>query len=95
KDRGCSRPGCDAPAYHSEVHHVTPWTTNHRTDINDLTLACGPDNRLVEKGWKTRKNAHGDTEWLPPPHLDHGQPRINRYHHPAKILCEQDDDEPH
>ncbi len=95
KDRGCSRPGCDAPAYHSEVHHVTPWTTTHRTDINDLTLACGPDNRLVEKGWKTRKNAHGDTEWLPPPHLDHGQPRINRYHHPAKILCEQDDDEPH
>ncbi|AWK54226.1 HNH endonuclease, partial [Mycobacterium tuberculosis] len=69
--------------------------TTHRTDINDLTLACGPDNRLVEKGWKTRKNAHGDTEWLPPPHLDHGQPRINRYHHPAKILCEQDDDEPH
>ncbi|CKM47726.1 Conserved protein of uncharacterised function%2C possible phage protein [Mycobacterium tuberculosis] len=67
KDRGCSRPGCDAPAYHSEVHHVTPWTTTHRTDINDLTLACGPDNRLVEKGWKTRKNAHGDTEWLPPP----------------------------
>ncbi len=84
KDRGCSRPGCDAPAYHSEVHHVTPWTTTHRTDINDLTLACGPDNRLVEKGWKTRKNAHGDTEWLPPPHLDHGQPRINRYHHPAR-----------
>ncbi len=74
KDRGCSRPGCDAPAYHSEVHHVTPWTTTHRTDINDLTLACGPDNRLVEKGWKTRKNAKGDTEWLPPAHLDHGQP---------------------
>ncbi|WP_234713431.1 hypothetical protein, partial [Mycobacterium tuberculosis] len=26
---------------------------------------------------------------------DHGQPRINRYHHPEKILCEPDDDEPH
>ncbi|KAN23019.1 hypothetical protein, partial [Mycobacterium tuberculosis] len=25
----------------------------------------------------------------------HGQPRINRYHHPEKILCEPDDDEPH
>ncbi|MET2932341.1 hypothetical protein ABXU93_20820, partial [Mycobacterium tuberculosis] len=48
-----------------------------------------------EKGWKTRKNAKGDTEWLPPAHLDHGQPRINRYHHPEKILCEPDDDEPH
>ncbi|WP_412768759.1 MULTISPECIES: hypothetical protein, partial [Mycobacterium tuberculosis complex] len=22
-------------------------------------------------------------------------PRINRYHHPEKILCEPDDDEPH
>lgn len=22
KDRGCTKPGCDAPAYHSQVHHV-------------------------------------------------------------------------
>ncbi|OBI87458.1 HNH endonuclease signature motif containing protein, partial [Mycobacterium asiaticum] len=32
-DRGCTRPGCDQPAYHSEVHHVTGWTTTGRTDI--------------------------------------------------------------
>lgn len=94
KDRGCTTPGCDAPAYHSEVHHVTGWTNTHRTDINDLTLACGPHNRLAEKGWTTRTNAHGETEWLPPPNLDHGRPRINRYHHPEKILGESDDDEP-
>jgi hypothetical protein len=94
KDRGCSMPGCDAPAYHTEVHHVSGWTTTHTTDITNLTLACGPHNRLAETGWTTRTNAHGDTEWLPPAHLDHGQPRINRYHHPERILCEQDDDEP-
>lgn len=95
KDRGCTKPGCDAPAYHSEVHHVTSWAATRRTDITDLTLACGPDNRLVEKGWKTRTNARGDVEWLPPAHLDHGQPRINRYHHPEKILAStEDDDEP-
>jgi len=41
KDRGCTKPGCDAPAYHSQVHHVQGWTRTHRTDINDLTLACG------------------------------------------------------
>ncbi|MEQ0645233.1 hypothetical protein ABLO07_09380 [Mycobacterium tuberculosis] len=75
KDRGCSRPGCDAPAYHSEVHHAAWWTATHHTDINDLTLACF-DNRLVEKDPQKRRD---DTEWLP--HLDHGQPRINRYHH--------------
>ncbi|WP_237741457.1 hypothetical protein, partial [Mycobacterium canetti] len=41
----------------------------------------------------TRKNTHGDTEWLPPAHLDHGQPRINTFHHPEKLLRD-DDDEP-
>ncbi|MGA9674355.1 MAG: HNH endonuclease signature motif containing protein [Mycobacterium sp.] len=93
KEGGCTKPGCDAPAYHSQVHHVNGWTKTHRTDIDDLTLACGPDNRLAEKGWTTRKNAKGDTEWIPPPHLDYGQPRINTYHHPEKLLA-PDDDEP-
>jgi Domain of unknown function (DUF222) len=94
KDRGCTKPGCDAPAYHSQVHHVEGWKTTHRTDINDLTLACGPDNRLVEQGgFTTRKNTHGDTEWIPPPHLDRGQPRTNTFHHPEKLMA-PDDDEP-
>src|ERR1700730_9351820 len=41
KDRGwhppCTHPGCDAPAYHSQLHHVSGWTTTRRTDIDDLT----------------------------------------------------------
>ena len=94
KDGGCTRPGCTTPGYHTEAHHVTGWTTTHVTDIHDLALACGPDNRLVEKGWDTRKNTHGDTEWLPPAHHDHGQPRINTFHHPEKLLAPDDDDEP-
>ena len=93
KERGCTMPGCDAPAYHSQVHHVNGWTNTHHTDIDDLTLACGPHNRLAEKGWTTLKNAKGDTEWIPPPQLDHGQPRINTFHHPEKLLA-PDDDEP-
>ena len=93
KERGCTKPGCDAPAYHSQVHHVRGWKATRRTDINDLTLARGPHNRLAEKGWTTRTNAKGDTEWLPPAHLDYGQRRINTYHHPEKVLA-SDDDEP-
>lgn len=92
KERGCSRPGCDAPAYRSQVHHITPWRKTRRTDITDLTLACGPDNRLAEKGWTTRQNAKGETEWLPPPHLDHGQPRVNTFHRPEKLFHKDDDD---
>ncbi|WP_374022191.1 HNH endonuclease signature motif containing protein [Mycobacterium sp. HNNTM2301] len=94
KDRGCTRPGCDAPAYHSQVHHVRGWAGTGRTDIDDLTLACGPDNRLAEQGWTTRTNARGETEWIPPPHLDRGQPRTNTYHHPERFLRDTDDDEP-
>ncbi len=35
----------------------------------------------------------GDTEWIPPPHLDHGQPRTNTFHHVEKLLRDGDDDE--
>jgi hypothetical protein len=42
----------------------------------------------------TRKRKDGTTEWIPPPHLDHGQPRTNRFHHPEELLCEDDEDDP-
>ena len=94
KERGCTMPGCDAPAYHSQVHHVLGWQATHRTDIDELTLACGIHNRLAEKGWTTRKTAKGNTEWIPPPHLDYGQPRTNTFHHPERFLAPDDDEDP-
>jgi len=93
KDRGCTAPGCDVPGYFTEVHHVTPWAKTHTTDINDLALACGAQHKIAEQGWTTRKNQRGDTEWIPPPHLDYGQPRINTFHHPEKQLRDDDDDD--
>jgi hypothetical protein len=57
------------------------------------SLACGPDNRLIEEGgWTTRKRKDGRTEWIPPPHLDTGQTRVNDYHHPEKYLMPEEDD---
>jgi hypothetical protein len=93
KDRGCSFPNCDVPGYLTEVHHVTDYAQCRTTDVNDLTQGCGPHHKLVtDGGWTTRKLANGDTEWIPPPHLDHGQPRVNRFHHPEKLLRDEDDD---
>ena len=66
KDRGCTFPGCTVPGYLCEVHHCNPYATNPVTDINDLTFGCGPNHKLAEQGWTTRKNARGDTEWIPP-----------------------------
>jgi len=86
-ERGCSRPGCDVPAAWCQVHHVTDWARGGRTDIDELTLACGPDNRLAtDDGWTTRKNDEGETVWIPPPHLDRGQRRRNDFHHPERML---------
>lgn len=95
KDRGCSSPGCTVPGYYCEVHHVTDWSACHTSDVDELTFACGPHHRLLRpSGWTTRKNAVGDTEWLPPPHLDRGQPRTNTFRHPEKLLRGEDDDAP-
>ncbi len=56
------------PGYWTQVHHVTDWKNGGRTDVNDLTLACGPENRMIERtDWDTRKNRRGQIEWVPHP----------------------------
>jgi hypothetical protein len=93
KDRGCSAPGCDVPGFLCQVHHVDEWADGGNTDIDNLTFACAPHHRLVGPGgWTTRKLRDGTTEWIPPPHLDTGQPRTNNYHHPDRYLSQTDED---
>jgi hypothetical protein len=94
KDRGCSHPGCTVPGYLCEVHHCTPYCTHPVTGIDNLTLVCGPHHKLAEQGWTTRSNARGQTEWTPPAHVDRGQPRVNTFHHPEKLLRSEDDEDP-
>jgi hypothetical protein len=96
KDRGCTMPGCTVPGYGCQAHHAElDWAVGGLTNITDETLACGPHNRLVvEGGWRTRKRRDGTTEWIPPPHLDSGQSRVNNYHHPERyLLADRDESE--
>ncbi|MBV9353296.1 MAG: HNH endonuclease [Mycobacterium sp.] len=97
KDRGCTHPGCDVGGYSCEVHHVTDYALCRTTGVNDLTLSCGSHHGLVKPGgWSTRKRNDGLTEWIPPPQLERGQPRTNTFHHPEKLLHNEegkDDDE--
>lgn len=89
KERGCSHPGCTVAAQLTEVHHVTDYATTGRTDIDDLTLRCGPHHRIITVGgWTTRRGARGVVETIPPGHLDRGQPRVNHFHHPEDLLCQ-------
>ncbi|MBP1162561.1 HNH endonuclease signature motif containing protein [Rhodococcus sp. PvR099] len=94
-DRGCTRPGCDAPATMTAVHHVHDWSKGGTTDIGALTLGCDGCHALIHDGpgdWKTRtapKDSEyaGRTEWSPPTHIDPEQkPRVNHRHHPKELL---------
>ncbi|WP_428847171.1 HNH endonuclease signature motif containing protein [Nocardia arthritidis] len=94
--RGCTRPGCDAPASMCAVHHVTAWNAGGATDIESLTLACDHCHALVNdgpNGWKTivlgdDSPYPGRTGWIAPPHIDPtGTPRVNHRHHPGELLA--------
>lgn len=93
RDRGCTYPGCPVPAYLCQSHHAeTDYRAGGKTDIPNLGLACGPHNRLVkEGGWKTRIGKSGRVEWIPPPQLDAGPPRVNPLHHPEDLLGRGED----
>ena len=86
RDRGCTHPGCTVPGYASQVHHAArDWADGGATDVDDLSFACGPHNRLVKRGgWTTRKRRDGSTEWLPPAHLPLVG-GVNRFHHADRL----------
>ncbi|WP_084294271.1 HNH endonuclease signature motif containing protein [Mycolicibacterium flavescens] len=96
RDGGCTKPGCTVGAYGCQAHHVIDdWTDGGQTNVDELGLACGPDNRSVNNdgGWTTRMSERHDVEWLPPPPLDTGQARLNYHHRPELLLRPDDEDE--
>ncbi|MCK0172772.1 HNH endonuclease signature motif containing protein [Mycolicibacterium sp. F2034L] len=89
RDGGCTKPGCTVGAYGCQAHHVeTDWCDGGNTNVDELGLACGPDNRSVDQdgGWTTHMNDHREVEWTPPTGLDTGQARVNYYHRPERLL---------
>jgi hypothetical protein len=96
REGGCTKPCCTVGAYGAQVHHAArDWGDGGQTNVDELGLACGPDNRMVEDGgWTTSINARGEVEWAPPPALDTGQARVNYYHRPERLLHPPDEPEP-
>jgi hypothetical protein len=89
KDRGCTFPECTASGYECQVHHIDEWAADDgHTNIDKLTFACKLHHPLIDAGWTVRKRADGRTEWIPPPTLDGGQARVNRYHHAHEYLVD-------
>ena len=91
RDGGCTTPCCTNGPYVCQAHHgTTAFSRGGHTNVDELTLACGCDNRMVDDagagtGYTTTFNNRNECEWHPPPALDHGQARIN-YHHRPELL---------
>lgn len=88
RDGGCTKPCCTNGPYFCQVHHgEADFARGGNTNVDDMTLACGCDNRMVDEngGYTTKFNARNECEWHPPPALDHGQTRVN-YHHRPELL---------
>ncbi|WP_422746803.1 HNH endonuclease signature motif containing protein [Mycobacterium sp. WMMD1722] len=94
RDKGCTRPSCTRSAFDTEVHHTTDYAKGGHTNIDQMALACKPDNLTIEDTDWTTRHHHGRTEWLPPPKLDTGQTRVNNYFHPQRYLEPVEDDDP-
>ncbi len=95
--RGCSRPGCDAPASICAVHHVRDYAKGGPTDIGNLVLACDACHALVHDGpggWKTVVEDGfapfpGRTAWIAPEHIDPSRtPKVNHRHHAGELLAD-------
>lgn len=92
KERGCTYPGCDRPAYHCQAHHMDEWAAGGNTDIESLTLGCERHHKLLgtdHQCWQTIRGPDGRTWWIPPAHVDpYRTPRSNWFHHPDGYLRE-------
>ncbi|WP_380173946.1 DUF222 domain-containing protein [Kineococcus sp. DHX-1] len=50
RDRGCTAPGCGAPAWACHYHHVIHWADGGPTSIENLILLCGRHHRALHAG---------------------------------------------
>jgi Domain of unknown function (DUF222)/HNH endonuclease len=58
RDRQCRFPGC-ANAMFAAVHHIKPWGSGGRTDLENLVLLCEKHHGVVHRnGWSMTGNAN-------------------------------------
>ena len=88
RDRGCTFPGCTCPATYAKSTTTTPTPPTPSPTSTTWHSPATPTTNKPTTATTPAPTHHGQTEWIPPPHLDRGQPRINTYHHPEKLLRE-------
>ncbi len=49
RDRHCSFPTCDIPAFWTQLHHVRHWADDGKTDIDNAALLCARHHTIVHR----------------------------------------------
>ena len=71
RDRGCTWPGCTAPASWCDAHHLLPWDHGGPTDLDNAALLCGHHHRHAHTTGATGPVTNGRVVW---DHTDAGHP---------------------
>ena len=66
RDRHCRFPGCTNATF-TNAHHVKPWKTGGKTDLDNLALLCLHHHRRVHSGgWRMSGDANGVLTFVGP-----------------------------
>ncbi len=66
RDRHCRFPGCTNVTF-TNVHHITPWKPDGRTDLDNLALLCDHHHhRVHSREWSMSGNANEELTFVGP-----------------------------
>jgi hypothetical protein len=52
RDRGCTIPGCTAPPFWADAHHIIHWVDGGETSLLNAALLCGRHHTIAhQRGW--------------------------------------------
>jgi len=57
----CATEGCDRPFAWTETHHLRPWESGGRTDMDNAIPLCGRHHHMIDSPrWRHATHHHGD-----------------------------------
>ena len=58
RDQCCRKPGCDTPAWYTEVHHIIHWASGGTTTRSNCALFCRKHHKMLHHGWTVTGDAN-------------------------------------
>lgn len=63
RDKGCTIPGCTAPPFWADAHHIIHWVDGGQTSLLNGALLCGRHHTIAhQRGW-TATATTGEVTW--------------------------------